>query len=80
MVATIATMSLAAEACPRGAEGFASAGMMSIINFSTPLSDALGSLLYEHVFHQHLAPLIIVSAVATGLVYFLIPLMTFKPA
>jgi MFS family permease len=80
MIATIATMSLAAEACPRGAEGFAFAGMMSIINFSTPLSDALGSLLYEHVFHQHLTPLIIVSAVATGLVYFLVPLMTFKPA
>jgi MFS family permease len=75
MIAMIATMTLAAESCPEGAEGFAFAGMMSILNVASPLSDTLGSALYEHVFDRHLTPLIIVSAAATALVYFLIPLM-----
>ena len=75
MIAMIATMSLAAESCPEGAEGFAFAGMMSILNIANPLGDTFGSVLYEHVFDRQLAPLIIVSAVATALVYFLIPLM-----
>jgi len=81
MIAMIATMSLAAESCPEGAEGFAFAGMMSIVNLTSPLSDTLGSVLYQHVFHQKLGPLIIVSASATALVFFLIPLMVYrKPA
>jgi MFS family permease len=78
MIAMIATMSLAAEACPKGAEGFAFAGMMSIVNLTGPLSDTLGSVLYEHVFNQKLMPLIIVSAAATAVVFFLIPLMVFR--
>jgi MFS family permease len=78
MIATIATMSVAADSCPQGAEGFAFAGLMSIINLATPLGDTLGSVLYEHVFDQHLAPLIIVSAAATALVFFLVPLMVFR--
>jgi MFS family permease len=75
MIAMIATMSLAAESCPEGAEGFAFAGMMSIVNLTNPVADTLGSALYEHVFDRDLPPLILVSAAATGLVYFLIPLM-----
>jgi MFS family permease len=76
MIAMIATMSLAAESCPEGAEGFAFAGMMSIVNLTNPIADTLGSVLYEHVFDRQLPPLILVSAVATGLVYFLIPFVT----
>ncbi|HBK06063.1 MAG TPA: hypothetical protein DDZ81_09380 [Acetobacteraceae bacterium] len=75
MIAMIATMTLAAESCPRGAEGFAFAGMMSIVNLTGPLSDTLGSVLYQHVFNQRLPPLIVLSAAATALVFFLIPLM-----
>jgi predicted MFS family arabinose efflux permease len=78
MIATIATLSLAAESCPEGAEGFAFAAMMSIINLANPVSDTLGSALYEHVFHQRLTPLIILSAAATGLVFFLIPLLAYR--
>ncbi|WP_428483461.1 MFS transporter [Rhodopila sp.] len=78
MIATIATLSLAADSCPEGAEGFAFAGLMSIINLTSPLSDMLGSVLYQHVFNQHLTPLILVSAAATALVFFLIPLMVFR--
>jgi MFS family permease len=75
MIAMIATMTLAAEACPQGAEGFAFAAMMSVYNLTFPLSDTLGSVLYEHVFNQHLTPLILLSASTTGLVFFLVPLM-----
>jgi MFS family permease len=78
MIAMIATMALAAESCPEGAEGFAFAGMMSIVNLTNPLSDTLGSVLYEDVFDRQIAPLIIVSATATGLVYFLTPLLVGK--
>jgi hypothetical protein len=76
----IATMSLAAEACPEGAEGFAFAGMMSIVNLTIPLSDTLGSVLYQHIFNERLAPLIVVSAATTALVFLLIPLMVVRTA
>jgi MFS family permease len=79
MIAMIATMSLAAESCPEGAEGFAFAGMMSIVNLTAPLSDTLGSVLYQHVFNERLAPLILVSAAATALVFLIIPLVVFRP-
>jgi MFS family permease len=78
MIAMIATMSLAAESCPEGAEGFAFAAMMSIVNLTGPLADTSGSALYQHVFHEQLMPLILVSAGATALVFFLIPLMVFR--
>jgi MFS family permease len=80
MIAMIATMSLAAESCPEGAEGFAFAGMMSILNIANPLGDTFGSVLYEHVFDRQLTPLILVSAAATALVFFLIPLMVEREA
>ena len=79
MIAMIATMSLAADASPEGAEGFAFAAMMSIVNLTSPLADTVGSALYEHLFDQKLGPLIIVSAAATALVFLLIPLMLFRP-
>ena len=79
MLAMIATMTLAAESCPQGAEGFAFAAMMSIVNLTSPLSDTLGSALYQHVFDQRLPPLILLSAAATALVFFLIPAMVGRP-
>lgn len=78
MIAFVATLSLAADSCPEGAEGFAFAGMMSVLNIAQPLGNTLGSALYEHVFDRHLPPLIVVSAVATALVFFLVPFMTFR--
>jgi MFS family permease len=78
MIAMIATMTLAAESCPKGAEGFAFAAMMSIVNLTGPLADTMGSALYQHVFNKELAPLIIVSAATTAVVFFLIPLMVFR--
>ncbi len=77
MIAFVSTLSLAADSCPEGAEGFAFAGMMSVLNIAQPLGNTLGSFLYESVFNKQLPPLIVVSAVATGLVIFLVPYMTF---
>ena len=67
-------MTLAADHCPPRAEGFAFAALMSVINLATPLADASGAFLYEHVFASHLAPLIVVSAAFTAFVLVLIPL------
>ncbi len=48
MIANIATLSLAADHCPEGSEGFAFAALMSVINLATPLADTIGSVLYQH--------------------------------
>ena len=76
MLATIATLTLAADACPEGAEGFGFAALMSVINLATPLADTAGSALYEHAFASQMAPLIVVSAAFTALAW---PLLRFMP-
>jgi BT1 family len=73
MVANVATLSLAAAVCPKGAEGFTFAALMSVINLAAPLSDTIGAVLYEHVFANRIAPLIVVSAAFTALVLVLVP-------
>ncbi|MGD0432881.1 MAG: MFS transporter [Acetobacteraceae bacterium] len=73
MVANVATLSLAAVVCPKGAEGFTFAALMSVINLASPLSDTIGAVLYEHVFNSHLAPLLVVSAACTAFVLVLVP-------
>jgi predicted MFS family arabinose efflux permease len=75
MVAFVATLTLAADYCPRRAEGFAFAALMSLLNLSSALSNNLGSFLYEHAFHNQLAPLIIVSAAATAVIFLFVPLL-----
>jgi MFS family permease len=75
MIANIATLTLAAEHCPERSEGFAFAALMSVINLATPLADTIGAFLYEHVFHQGLTPLIVVSALFTAAIFPLVPLM-----
>jgi predicted MFS family arabinose efflux permease len=75
MLATVATLTLAADYCPRRAEGFAFAVLMSIINLATALADNLGSYLFTHVFHGKLAPLVILSAAFTAFAFLLVPLL-----
>jgi predicted MFS family arabinose efflux permease len=75
MVATVATITLAADYCPRRAEGFAFAVLMSIINLATALADNLGSYLFTHVFNGRLAPLVILSAAFTAFAFVLVPLL-----
>jgi len=66
MLATVATVTLAADYCPRRSEGFSFAVMMSLINLATASADIAGSFLFEHVFHRSLTPLILVSAAFTA--------------
>jgi hypothetical protein len=46
-----------------------------VINLATPLSDTIGAFLYQHVFHEALAPLIVVSAAFTAFIIVLVPLL-----
>ncbi len=75
MIAFVATLTLAADYCPKRAEGFAFAALMSLLNLSSALSDNIGSFLYEHMFQRHLDPLILVSAGSTALILVLVPLL-----
>jgi MFS family permease len=75
MIATIASLTLAAQHCPKRAEGFAFAGLMSISNLAEIFSMNVGAFLYEHVFGSRLAPLIVVSAASTALALVLVPLL-----
>jgi predicted MFS family arabinose efflux permease len=73
MIATIASLTLAAQTCPRRAEGFAFAGLMSISNLADICSINAGAYLYEHVFDSRLGPLIVVSAATTAVALLLVP-------
>ncbi len=75
MIAFVATLSLAADYCPKRAEGFAFAALMSFLNLSSAASNNIGSFLYEHAFHSRLAPLIVVSATSTAAIFLLVPLL-----
>lgn len=78
MIATIASLTLAARHCPRRAEGFAFAGLMSVSNLAEICSINAGAYLYEHVFDSRLEPLIVVSATTTALTLLLVPWLTAK--
>jgi predicted MFS family arabinose efflux permease len=75
MLATVATVTLAADYCPPRAEGFAFAVLMSIINLATSLADNVGSFLYTHLFDHNLQPLILISAAFTAFAFVLVPLL-----
>jgi MFS family permease len=75
MIATIASLTLAADYCPKRSEGFAFAGLMSIMNLADVFSNNIGAFLYEHVFDSRLGPLIIVSAATTAVAAVLVPLL-----
>jgi MFS family permease len=75
MLATVATVTLAADYCPRRTEGFTFAVMMSLINLATASGDIVGSYLFDHLFHHRLTPLILVSAAFTAFAFVLVPLL-----
>jgi MFS family permease len=75
MIAFVATLSLAADFCPKRAEGFAFAALMSVLNLSSAASNNLGSFLYEHAFDNRLSPLIVVSAASTAVILLFVPLL-----
>jgi MFS family permease len=71
----VATLTLAADYCPRHAEGFSFAVLMSIINLATTLADNVGSFLYTHLFNKSLPPLVLISAAFTAFAFVLVPLL-----
>jgi predicted MFS family arabinose efflux permease len=75
MIALVATLTLAADYCPKRSEGLAFAVLMSVTNLATAASDNVGSFLYEHAFGSRLTPLILVSAAFTAFAWLLIPLL-----
>jgi MFS family permease len=75
MLATVATLTLAADFCPPRSEGFSFAVLMSVTNLSGSASDNVGSYLYEHLFNRNLTPLILVSAAFTAFAFVLVPLL-----
>jgi MFS family permease len=75
MLATVATVTLAADYCPPRAEGFSFAVLMSVINLANTLGDNIGSYLYTNVFQRSLPPLIVISAAFTAFAFVLVPLL-----
>jgi MFS family permease len=75
MLATVATVTLAADYCPPRAEGFSFAVLMSVINLANTLGDNIGSYLYANVFQRNLPPLIVISAAFTAFAFVLVPLL-----
>lgn len=73
MIALVSSLTLAADYCPDGSEGFSYALLMSINNFATQFSMNVGAKMYEHVFHQHINPLIFTSAGFTLFALLLVP-------
>jgi len=75
MLATVATLTLAADYCPKRAEGFSFAVLMSIINLSTSVSDNVGSFLYTHIFDKALPPMVLISSAFTAFAFILVPML-----
>lgn len=75
MIALVASLTLAADYCPDGSEGFAYALLMSVNNLATQLSANVGAIMYVKVFHYHLNPLILVSAATTAVAFVLVPFL-----
>jgi len=75
MISMVATLTLAADFAPHRAEGFTYAALLSLTNLAMSLGDNVGSLLFEHVFGNRLAPLILVSAAATAIIAVFVPLL-----
>jgi MFS family permease len=75
MISMVASLTLAADFCPPRSEGFTFAALLSVTNLAASLGDNIGSLLFEHVFANHLAPLILVSAAGTAIAAPFVPLL-----
>ena len=74
-VALLTTLTLAAKACPKKAEGFTFAALMSVTNGFAQLAGIIGAWMFVHWFAESLTPLIWVSAAFTFACLFLLPLL-----
>jgi len=75
MLATVATITLAADYTPQRSEGFSFAVMMSIMNLASTAADNIGSFLFQHLLNNNLTPLVLISAIFTAFALVLVPLL-----
>ncbi len=75
MIALLTLLSMAADACPKQAEGFTFAALMSVFNFAQQISAIVGARLYTYVFDQYFPPLILISAGFTFACFLFYPLL-----
>ncbi len=75
MITLVSSLTLAANMCPDGSEGFFYALLMAVNDLAGQASTNIGAQLYVHVFHSHLNPLIIVSAAFTLFAIVLMPFL-----
>ena len=75
IIASLGPLNLAAEACPKDAEGTVFALLMSLINISRSLSDYLGGLLYDRFGFLWL---IVIFSFLAAISWFFLPLVREK--
>jgi predicted MFS family arabinose efflux permease len=75
MMGMVASLTLAVDFCPKRAEGFTFAALVSLTNLAMVLGDNIGSFLYQRVFANQLTPLIVVSAAMTAIAAPFVPLL-----
>lgn len=76
MTGSLATLSLAAAACPKRAEGFVFAALLSASNFATSGGEVVGGHLYEGFAAHRLWVMVLVSM---GFTLLALPLVAFLP-
>lgn len=72
VIAFLGILNIAAEVCPKNAEGTVFALLMSISNFGAQLGAVSGGKLYETLGYQWL---VVISAAATACMWFFLPLV-----
>ncbi|MGH9550645.1 MAG: MFS transporter, partial [Terriglobales bacterium] len=75
MIVLVSSLTLAADSCPDGSEGFSYAMLTSLATLSYMLSSNLGAHMYDGLFHTQIAPLIVISAVCTALALPVVPML-----
>ncbi len=76
IITNLATLSLAAEACPKNAEGFTFAALMAIINLGRQLGEIASGHLYATTFANQYAPVALTFAGVGLLAFVLLPLLS----
>lgn len=74
-IAQIATLSLAAKACPKNAEALVFASLMSVLNFGSKGGEIAGGMVYDHIGYN---TLIYIGAITTLAMWFFLPLIQEK--
>jgi len=75
MIALVSSLTVAAHAVPDKSAGFSFALLMSVNNLAGQLASNLGAILFVHLFHSHLSPVIYLAALGTALCALFVPIL-----